>query len=293
MTVGGQPPGQCQVLDDARRVPAPCRPRPGTVPGRTSCTGRSPSCDPERAAGVPGGPNRYTSVVSMAGCSQRLPAVGHSNRPPTVSRSRRSPTARATSAVGSCGSGRVSASRVTTQSTSLPRCPAAAPTPCLPTRRAVEHRRPRRRRPAGRSRRWRHSTGRRPRSPRPHRTRRRWRRAAERFVRPRRAQGTTTLIVCIGVRIGRTADGNGCGTSEPADGDRTRRRGDRWTPAAAPGETLARVLGDHLGDDLGAGGHRGRPPPGWLEPPTRYRPGRAPAVRGRTNAARLPFDDVP
>ena len=37
----------------------------------------------------------------------------------------------------------------------------------------------------------------------------------------------------------------------------------------------------------------GRPPPGWLEPPTRYNPGRAPRLAGRTNAARRPFDEVP
>ena len=38
---------------------------------------------------VPGGPNRYTSVVSIAACSQRAGRVGHSNRPATVSRSNR------------------------------------------------------------------------------------------------------------------------------------------------------------------------------------------------------------
>ena len=37
----------------------------------------------------------------------------------------------------------------------------------------------------------------------------------------------------------------------------------------------------------------GSPPPGWLEPPTRYNPGRAPRLAGRTNAARRPFDEVP
>ena len=37
----------------------------------------------------------------------------------------------------------------------------------------------------------------------------------------------------------------------------------------------------------------GRPPPGWVEPPTRYRPRRAPRLPGRRNAARRPFDDVP
>ena len=37
----------------------------------------------------------------------------------------------------------------------------------------------------------------------------------------------------------------------------------------------------------------GRPPPGWLDPPTRYSPGRAPRFAGRTNAARRPLDDVP
>lgn len=37
----------------------------------------------------------------------------------------------------------------------------------------------------------------------------------------------------------------------------------------------------------------GRPPPGWLDPPTRYRPSRAPRLAGRANAARRPFDEVP
>ena len=37
----------------------------------------------------------------------------------------------------------------------------------------------------------------------------------------------------------------------------------------------------------------GSPPPGWLEPPTRYSPRRAPRLPGRRNAARRPFDDVP
>ena len=60
----------------------------------------------------------------MAGCSHRLPGVGQSNRPPTVNRSKRSPVARATSAVGRSGSGRVSASRVTTH------CDLAASMPC-------------------------------------------------------------------------------------------------------------------------------------------------------------------
>ena len=37
----------------------------------------------------------------------------------------------------------------------------------------------------------------------------------------------------------------------------------------------------------------GSPPPGWLDPPTRYRPRTAPRLPGRRNAARRPFDDVP
>ena len=37
----------------------------------------------------------------------------------------------------------------------------------------------------------------------------------------------------------------------------------------------------------------GSPPPGWLDPPTRYNPRTAPRLPGRTNAARRPFDDVP
>ncbi len=37
----------------------------------------------------------------------------------------------------------------------------------------------------------------------------------------------------------------------------------------------------------------GSPPPGWLEPPTRYRPATGPRLAGRWNAARIPSDDVP
>ena len=37
----------------------------------------------------------------------------------------------------------------------------------------------------------------------------------------------------------------------------------------------------------------GRPPPGWLDPPTRYSPRQRVRFAGRRNAARHPLDDVP
>jgi hypothetical protein len=37
----------------------------------------------------------------------------------------------------------------------------------------------------------------------------------------------------------------------------------------------------------------GNPPPGCDDPPTKYKPRRAPIVDGRRKAALRPFDDVP
>ena len=251
---------------------------------------------------APAGPNRYTSVVSSAGWSQRSAGVGHAKRPATLSQveavARRSldegagqPAGRLD--VGVHGDDPLAGGRPQP----LVERPRLAH-PARGERRAGEHRGAQ---PACELRRC-----------------RRWTR------RPRPGPPVTVGSPRSASRSGRSAP--------PRPGPGSRRRWSSWerllrqppgaaaagrpSPAGsppAPARPNRMASPHHPTADRGRRGRpltsrpgatrsatmrplivtSGRPPPGWLEPPTRYRPRRGPRLAGRRNAARRPFDEVP
>ena len=169
------------------------------------------------------------------------------------------------------------------------RCPVAAPTPCRPSRRAAVHRRSPSRRPDVRARRWRRSTGRRRRSPRPRRARRRSQSSSGPIRSASSRAGITTLIDCIGVSVGRTGAATAAASRESrligdaASGDARRPIDDSRSDPAADGHR--EVLGDHVGDDLGAGRHERQAAAGVARPADEVQPRSGPTV-GRADERR-------
>ena len=212
------------------------------------------------------------ACVSSAGCSQRSPAVGQSKRPPTVSTVEvvgdhpRHERSRAAPATGACRR------RGTPPSPRSPRpTPAAAPTPCRPIRRAA----------ARRSRPW-------PRRP-----------LATSAVPSVDSSSTTITSATPGAPT--TAASSGpirAASSRAGTTTRDRPRSPNCAGGKRPGAGGGRrgrwqLTRGGRGDEAGSiviairsatmralVRTSGRPPPGWLDPPTRYSPRRAPRLAG-------------